>query len=289
MQATSNFSSAAEIYSQLQALYKYSFLKTPYHSASFTSSLAKQLHRYLNFYHKPSSYHHSILPGQRPIHFKLDKISLYSNYLTSIRDYLLKLYKTKSYSSSRDFSVGLSDDLILLLNKELNKILVSNKWLPHGCTFIRSAAFKMQASDLHHGNAENYHLDNDPEFIKAIIFPFDRHEHDGCFTYRSTNLAHYDYYPIIFPHLQRNPKELLSYGLTSLSPSQYDLYSIVSHSSTFLSSNILDLLSSSKQLVRHEMYSGVIFKGDTTFHRGGGVTTTPRFSIQLLLEIQPYG
>ena len=73
-----------------------------------------------------------------------------------------------------------------------------------------------------------------------------------------------------------------------MSSDQYDLYTLVSHSQAFQASNIIDLMTNSERKARHEMYSK-IFKGDTTFHKGGGVVSTPRFSIQILLDIKSHG
>ena len=147
----------------------------------------------------------------------------------------------------------------------------------------------MQTKDLHHSGAEKYHLDNDPECIKVIIFPFHRDEDDGCFTYRSMNQSNNKFFRLILPHLQRSQKYLISNERSFLSSDQYDLYTLVSHSQAFQASNIIDLMTNSERKARHEMYSGVIFKGDTTFHKGGGVVSTPRFSIQILLDIKSHG
>ena len=186
-----NYCSSKEIFYRIHSLYKHCLLSAQDAPEELTIPIFKQIHRYLNFYHRPHKLKHSIKAGQKPIHFVLNKLSEHSHYLLSLRDHLISKYNSGSYSSLKEFSVGVQQkhypSISPFLNEEINKLLYDHEWLPRNSAIIRSAAFKMQTKDLHHSGAEKYHLDNDPECIKVIIFPFHRDEDDGCFTYRSMN------------------------------------------------------------------------------------------------------
>ena len=185
------------------------------------------------------------------------------------------------------YKIGLYPDLALYLEEIISSHLCLNKWLKTSRNVkMKAAAFKIQTKDIHHGMAEEYHLDNDCDVVKAIIYPFDRVDQDGAFSYREGfSLKEFDSM-ILYSLLQRHHCNILNFD----SGNQVGNYlnTLYSHSDSFSENReqFLNLLSySDEQVVSHAENTIIVFKGDTLFHRGGDVRSSPRYTIETLFRI----
>ena len=123
--------------------------------------------------------------------------------------------------------------------------------------------------------------------MKCLIYPFDRDSQDGAFTYRENlNLNPRDV-SIIYPFLQRGNAQM-SQVFTKESALQSLLRRTNTRSVSFFQNRdlFLNLLTKNSEIiVPHRRSTVILFKGDTTFHKGGNVVSEPRYSIQLLFKI----
>ena len=252
---------------------------------SISNSILSQLKQYRKFYFHQYGITHYIKPPVKPLIFKDEGLYRFCNIFQSMKKYL-DGEAAKPIGTGK-YKIGLPPDLALYLEQTISNQLCLNEWLkiPRHVK-MQFAAFKIQTKDIHHGMAEEYHLDNDCDVVKAIIYPFDRVNQDGAFSYREGYaLKDFDSM-LLYSLLQRHRCNILNFD----SGTQVGNYinTLYSHSDSFSDNReqYLNLLTySDEQVVGHSENTIIVFKGDTLFHRGGDVRTSPRYTIETLFRI----
>lgn len=252
---------------------------------SISTSILSQLKEYRKFYIHQYGVTHYIKPPVKPLIFKDEGLYRFYDLFQAMKKYL-DGEAAKPVGTGK-YKIGLPPHLSSYLEQVVSSQLCLNKWLTISRNVkMQSAAFKIQTKDIHHGMAEQFHLDNDCDVIKAIIYPFDRLNQDGAFTYREGfDLNEFDSM-LLYSLLQRHHSNILNFD----SGNQVGNYlnTLYSHSDSFSDSReqYLNLLTySDEQVVVHAENTIIVFKGDTLFHRGGDVRSSPRYTIETLFRI----